>query len=215
MRSVIGCNRRAGIAQLVELRTRDRKVSSSSPCRSGRIISFFRVNFVCWLLVGVRLYPVLPQFRAKDPGQSARSAGGRLHLTMHTALTQRSWNGLTMLSRHSAGTYKRLSSLTTMDWSWPKKWNLWTRAAKDMCRWRKIMCQYNSIEVIKINQYAGYSILLTANRQRCFLPHVNTSLRDTNTKILCGWQDVKIQLLTTDRENRRRHLCGATDWFIT
>ena len=47
MRSVIGYNRRAGIVELVELRTRDRKVSSSSSCRSGGIMFFSTVNFVC------------------------------------------------------------------------------------------------------------------------------------------------------------------------
>ena len=34
------------------------------------------------------------------------SAGVRLHLIMHTPLTQRSWSGLTMRSRHSVGTYQ-------------------------------------------------------------------------------------------------------------
>ena len=49
---------------------------------------------------------VLPQWHVKDPCHSAKSAGGRLHLNMHTPLTQRSWSGLTMLlSRHSVGTY--------------------------------------------------------------------------------------------------------------
>ena len=35
----------------------------------------------------VRPTPVLPQWHVKDPGYSAKSAGGRLHLTMHTPLT--------------------------------------------------------------------------------------------------------------------------------
>ena len=40
----------------------------------------------------------------KDPGHSAKNAGGRLHLNTHTALTQRSRSELTMpLSRHSNG----------------------------------------------------------------------------------------------------------------
>ena len=47
------------------------------------------------------LPPVLPHRHGKDPGHSAKSAGGRLHLNMHTSLTQRSRSGLTMaLSRH-------------------------------------------------------------------------------------------------------------------
>ena len=62
-------------------------------------------------LIGVRSTPVLPQWHVKYPGHSAKSAGGRLHLNMHAALTQRSRNGLTIpLSRHSVGTYQETSS---------------------------------------------------------------------------------------------------------
>ena len=54
---------------------------------------------------------MLPQWHVKDPSHSAKSAGGRLHLNMHTPLTQRSRSGLTMLlSRHSVGTYQETSS---------------------------------------------------------------------------------------------------------
>ena len=50
----------------------------------------------------------------KDPGHSAKSADGRLHLNTHTPLTQRSRSGLTMQpSRHSVGTYPETSSLAT------------------------------------------------------------------------------------------------------
>ena len=60
----------------------------------------------------VRSYPVLPQWHVKDPGHSAKSAGGRLHLNTHTPFTQQS--GLTMpLSRHSVGTYQEMSSHAT------------------------------------------------------------------------------------------------------
>ena len=49
---------------------------------------------------------MLPQWHVKDPGHSAKSAGGRLHLNTHTPLAQRSLSGLTMpLSKHSVGTY--------------------------------------------------------------------------------------------------------------
>ena len=74
--------------------------------------SFFsRVNFECRLLFGVHSTPVLPQWHVKDPGPSAKSAGGRLHLNTHTPLTQRSRSGLTMpLSKHSVGTYPETSS---------------------------------------------------------------------------------------------------------
>ena len=58
--------------------------------------------------------PVLPQWHVKDPGHSAKSAGGRLHLNTHTPLAQRSQNGLTMpLSRHSVGSYQETSSHVT------------------------------------------------------------------------------------------------------
>ena len=67
----------------------------------------FRVNFVCWLLLllfGVRSTPVLPQWHPKDPGHSAKSAGGRFYLNTYRSLTQRSRSGLTMLHRRSLGT---------------------------------------------------------------------------------------------------------------
>ena len=74
-----------------------------SPAGTGEVSS--PVNFVCWLLFGVCSTPVLPQRHVKDPGHSAKSAGGRLHLYMHTSLTQ--W------SRHSVGTYRETSSHVT------------------------------------------------------------------------------------------------------
>ena len=61
---------------------------------------------LCWFLFSVRSTPALPQWHIKDPGHSAESAGDRLHLNIHTPLTQRSRRGLTMLSRHSVRTYK-------------------------------------------------------------------------------------------------------------
>ena len=55
---------------------------------------------------------MLPQWHVEDPGHSAKSAGGRLHLNTHTALTQRSRSGLTMpLCRHSVGTYQETNEL--------------------------------------------------------------------------------------------------------
>ena len=123
----------------LERRTRDQKVARSNPGRSGRRIFFSRVNFVCWLLFGVRSIRVLLQWHVKDPGHSAKSASGRLRINTHTPLTQRSWSGPTMpLSRHNVGTYPerahtqlvREHSATvvsvhwaTVDWSWPKEWN--------------------------------------------------------------------------------------------
>ena len=40
-------NGRAGIAQWLERRTRDRKIAGSNPCWSGGRIFFSRVNFLC------------------------------------------------------------------------------------------------------------------------------------------------------------------------
>ena len=99
---------------LVKRRTRVRKVAGSNPGWSGGRIFFSRVNFVCRLLFGVRSTPVLPQLHIKDPGHSAKSSDGRLHLNMHTPLTQRSRSGLTMpLSSHSVGTYSETNSHVT------------------------------------------------------------------------------------------------------
>ena len=99
---------------LVRAPTRDRKVGSSYPGRSGGIIFFSRVNFAWWLLFGVRSTPVSPQWHVKNPGHSAKNAGGRLHLNTHTPLTQRSRSGLTMsLCRHSVKTYPETSSHAT------------------------------------------------------------------------------------------------------
>ena len=103
-----------GIACWNERGTRDQKVASSNPGRRGGRIFFSRVNFVCWLLFGVRSTLVLPQWHVKDPGHSAKSAGGKLHLNTYTPLAQRSQSGLTMpLSRHSVGTDQETSSHTT------------------------------------------------------------------------------------------------------
>ena len=69
--------------------------------------------------------PELPQWREKDSGHCAKSAGARLQLNMHTPLTQRSCSGLTMLSRYSVGTHQGNVSVcwATVDWYWPKEWH--------------------------------------------------------------------------------------------
>ena len=66
---------------------------------------------VCWLLLGVCSTSVLLQWHVKDPGHSAKSAGGRLHLNMYTLLTQwsRSWLAM-LLSRRSVWVYPETSS---------------------------------------------------------------------------------------------------------
>ena len=102
----------ARIACWLECWTRDWKVVN--PGRSGGRIFFPRVKFVCWLSFGVRSISVLLQWHVKDSGDSARSAGGRLYLNMHTSVTQRSRSGPTMpLSRRSVGTYQETNSHAT------------------------------------------------------------------------------------------------------
>ena len=62
----------------------------------------------------VRSIPLLPKWNVKDPGHSAKSAGGMLHLNTHTSLTQRSRSGLTIpLCMHSVGTVPETSSHAT------------------------------------------------------------------------------------------------------
>ena len=73
---------------LVERRTPDQKDESLNPGRSGGRIFSSRVNFACCLLFGVCSTPVLPQWHIKDPGHSAKSAGGRLQLNTHAPVTQ-------------------------------------------------------------------------------------------------------------------------------
>ena len=74
----------AGIAQWLERRTRDRTVTGSNPCRSGGRIFFSRVTFCVDSYFGIRSTPVLLQKHVKDPGYSAKRAGGRLQLNTHT-----------------------------------------------------------------------------------------------------------------------------------
>ena len=73
---------------LVECQTHDWKFASSNPGRSGGRIFFSRVNFLCWLLFGVRSTPVLPWLHVKDPGHSAKSAVSRLDINTHASFTQ-------------------------------------------------------------------------------------------------------------------------------
>ena len=49
-------------------------------------------------------HPSVTAVVLKDPGQSARSVGGRLQLDSRTPLVQQNWSQLTVLSRHSVGT---------------------------------------------------------------------------------------------------------------
>ena len=99
-----------GTVQLVQHRTRDRKVACSTPGRSGGRNFFSGVNFLC-CLIRCSFHPRVTAVARKRTGHSAESASGRLHLNTHTPLTQRSRSGLTMpLSRHCVGTYQKMSS---------------------------------------------------------------------------------------------------------
>ena len=64
--------RGAGIAQWSERRTRDRKVPGSSPGRSGGIIFFSRVNFLCWLLFWYLFHPRVTCKRSQSFCQKCR-----------------------------------------------------------------------------------------------------------------------------------------------
>ena len=97
------------IACWLERRTRDREVASSNSGESGGRIFFSRVNFVFC----ARSTPVLPQWHVKDPGHSAKSAAGRLHLNTHTPLTQRSRSGLTILQASCGNLSRKTSSYAT------------------------------------------------------------------------------------------------------
>ena len=75
---------------------------------------FYRVSIECWLLFDVRSNPVLPQWHVKDPGHSAKSTDGRLHLNTHTPFTHRGRTVLTLpLSRQSVQIYQTTSSHST------------------------------------------------------------------------------------------------------
>ena len=47
----------AGIAQWLERRTHDWRVAGLNPCRSGRIIFFSRVDYLCWLFFQYPFHP--------------------------------------------------------------------------------------------------------------------------------------------------------------
>ena len=64
-------------SSVVESRTHDQNVASSSPGRSGR------VNFCADSHFSICSTHVLLPWHMKDPGHSAKSAGGRLQLNTH------------------------------------------------------------------------------------------------------------------------------------
>ena len=71
--------------------------------RSGGIIFFSKVNFLLLTLIWHPFHPTLLQWHAKHSSDSAKTAGGKLHIHTHTPLTHQSRSGLTMLSGHSGG----------------------------------------------------------------------------------------------------------------
>ena len=50
------------------------------PIGAARELSSFESAFCTDSYFGIRSTPVLPQWHVKDPGQSAKTAGGRLQL---------------------------------------------------------------------------------------------------------------------------------------
>ena len=76
----------AGIAQWLEGRTRDRKVAGSNPCRSGGIIFFSRVSFLCWLLFR---YPRVTAVARKRPRSFCQKC--RWQVTAKHPYTLRMW----------------------------------------------------------------------------------------------------------------------------
>ena len=73
----------AGIAQWLDRLTRDRKSRVRVPAGSASEFSAPRSTFCADSFFGVRSTPVIPQWHVKDPGHSAKSAGGRLLPNAH------------------------------------------------------------------------------------------------------------------------------------
>ena len=101
-----------GRAGLVIERLRGRIPAGAAGEISSQELTFCVLTFIRCL--SPPLLPVLPQWHVKDPGHSANSAGGSLHLNTHIPLTQRCRSRLTVLvSSHSVGTYHETSSHAT------------------------------------------------------------------------------------------------------
>ena len=80
----------AWIAPLVEQQTFDQRVVGSVPSRSGGRFFFSPELTFCAdsYSMSVPLLCSLPQWHIKDPGHSAKSAGGRLQINRHAHFTQ-------------------------------------------------------------------------------------------------------------------------------
>ena len=81
--------KRAGIAQWLERRTRDRKVAGSNPCWSGGRIFFSRVDFLCWLLFRYPFHPRVTAVACKRPRSFCQKC--RWQVTAKHAYTLRMW----------------------------------------------------------------------------------------------------------------------------
>ena len=79
----------AGIAQWLERRTRDWKVASSNPRRSGGRIFFSRVNFLCWLLFRYPFHPRVTGVARKRSRSFCQKC--RWQVTAKHAYTLRMW----------------------------------------------------------------------------------------------------------------------------
>ena len=88
---------------VVECWTHGQNVTGSMSDRNGRRNFLSELTFCASSYFSICSAPVLPWQHVKDSSHSAKSAGGRLHLNMHTLFNQQSRRGLTMLSRHCVG----------------------------------------------------------------------------------------------------------------
>ena len=79
----------AGIAQWLERRTRDRKVTGSNPFWSGGRIFFSRVNFLCWLLFRYPFHPRVTAVARKRPRSFCQKRSWQV--TAKHAYTLRMW----------------------------------------------------------------------------------------------------------------------------
>ena len=87
----------AGIAQWLEHRTRDWKVTGSNPCWNGGRIFFSRVDFLCWLLFRYPFHPRVTTVARKKSRSFCQKC--RCQVTAKHAYTLRMW---ILLNRASA-----------------------------------------------------------------------------------------------------------------
>ena len=78
-----------GIAQWLERRSRDWKVTGSNPCRSGGRIFFSRVDFLCWLLFRYPFHPRVTAVARKRSWWFCQKC--RWQVTAKHAYTLRMW----------------------------------------------------------------------------------------------------------------------------